>query len=115
MSMEEDEPTGTIRLRSKDEKTFDLPEKAANLSELVQDSPREEDSDVTQIDIARVNSECLGKVVEFMNHDAEEKMKDIPTPLGGSSFNEVSGNRIGRAIPHPCMLLLTMVLVSLGC
>jgi hypothetical protein len=85
----EEESNGIIRLRSKDDEVFELPEKAANLSELVQDSPREEDNQVTEIEIARVNSDCLGKVVEFMKHYDKEKMKDIPTPLGGSSFNEV--------------------------
>lgn len=84
--MEEDNPI--IRLRSKDDKVFELPESAANLSELVQDSPREEEGP-TEIEIARVNSPCLQKVVEFLKHYDEEKMKDVPTPLGGSSFNEV--------------------------
>ena len=37
-----------------------------------------------------MSSDCLEKVVEFLKHYKEEKMKDIPTPLGGSSFNEVS-------------------------
>ena len=67
-----------------------IPEKAAKVSVLLMDMPREEDSDTTSIDITRVNSECLGKVVDFMVHYAEEEMKEIPTPLGGSSFEEVS-------------------------
>jgi S-phase kinase-associated protein 1 len=86
----EDDSNGIIRLKSKDEKVFEIPERAANISELVMDSPREEDDEITEIEIARVNSDCLEKVVEFMKHYDEEKMKDIPTPLGGSTFNEVS-------------------------
>jgi S-phase kinase-associated protein 1 len=86
----EDDSNGIIRLKSKDEKVFEIPERAANISELVLDSPREEDDEITEIEIARVNSDCLEKVVEFMKHYDEEKMKDIPTPLGGSTFNEVS-------------------------
>ena len=48
-----------------------------------------EPSDDDVIEILRVSSECLQKVVEFLKHYHEEKMKEIPTPLGGSSFNEV--------------------------
>ena len=95
----EEEGNGIIRLRSKDDKVFELSEKAANLSELVQDSPREEDDEVTEIEIQRVNSDCLEKVVEFLKHYAEEPMKDIPTPLGGSSFNEVRLEKSSGHLP----------------
>mmetsp|Transcript_39082 Transcript_39082/g.94503 ORF Transcript_39082/g.94503 Transcript_39082/m.94503 type:complete len:143 (-) Transcript_39082:410-838(-) len=84
-----DEGNGIIRLRSSDGKVFELTESAAEISELLKDSPREEDDEVTEIDIVRVASQCLEKVVEFMKHYDEEKMKEIPTPLGGSTFNEV--------------------------
>ncbi|CAJ1934128.1 unnamed protein product [Cylindrotheca closterium] len=84
-----DEGNGIIRLRSSDGKVFELTESAAEISELLKDSPREEDDEVTEIDIVRVASPCLEKVVEFMKHYDEEKMKEIPTPLGGSTFNEV--------------------------
>jgi S-phase kinase-associated protein 1 len=87
--MEDEDDNRLIRLISKDEKVFEITERAANISELVKDSPKEEDDEVTEISIMRVNSDCLEKVVEFMKHYDEEKMKEIPTPLGGSSFNEV--------------------------
>ena len=64
----DDEENGIIRLVSKDGDVFELSERAANLSELIQDSPREEDEEVTKLDIARVNSACLKKVVEFLKH-----------------------------------------------
>lgn len=86
----EDEGDNIIRLRSKDDKVFELTERAASISELISDSPREDDDEVTEIEIARVKSECLEKVVEYMKHYGEEKMNEIPTPLGGSTFNEVS-------------------------
>ena len=90
--MEEDEGNQIIRLRSSDDQVFEVTERAAKISELVEDSPREED-EVTEIEIARVRSPCLSKVVEFMKHYDEEKMKEIPTPLGGATFNEVSNSR----------------------
>ena len=76
-----------IKLKSKDEQVFELPAEAAEISDLVKDSLGDSDDDV--IEILRVSSECLQKVVEFLKHYHEEKMKEIPTPLGGSSFNEV--------------------------
>ena len=91
----EDEGNAIIRLKSKDDQVFEITERAASISELISDSPREDDDEVTEIEIARVNSDCLRKVVEYMKHYDEEKMKEIPTPLGGSTFNEVS--RIGLA------------------
>ena len=46
----DDEENGIIRLVSKDGDVFELSERAANLSELIQDSPREEDEEVTKLD-----------------------------------------------------------------
>lgn len=89
-----DEGNGIIRLRSSDGKVFELTESSAEISELLKDSPREEDDEVTEIDIVRVASPCLEKVVEFMKHYDEEKMKEIPTPLGGSTFNEVGSGSL---------------------
>jgi hypothetical protein len=83
--MEDDDRV--ITLKSKDEKVFQLPADAAQISDLVKDSLGDSDDEV--IEILRVSSDCLEKVVEFLQHYKEEKMKEIPTPLGGSSFNEV--------------------------
>lgn len=72
---------------------FDISFGAAKLSELIKDSVGEdfeEDDVVPEIDVPRVKGDCLAKVVDFMKHYKEEPMKEIPTPLGGSSFNEVS-------------------------
>jgi Skp1 family, tetramerisation domain len=71
---------------------FDISYGAAKLSELIKDSVGEdfeEDDVVPEIDVPRVKGDCLAKVVDFMKHYKEEPMKEIPTPLGGSSFNEV--------------------------
>lgn len=106
-----DEANGIIRLRSSDGKVFELTESAAEISELLKDSPREEDDEVTEIDIVRVASPCLEKVVEFMKHYDEEKMKEIPTPLGGSTFNEVGSNSL--SLPdHPTNKLALIRLIA---
>jgi len=78
-----------IRLKSNDGKVFEITEKEGSISELIRDATEGNEDDVTEIEISRVNSECLEKVVNFMKHYAQEKMKEVPTPLGGSSFNEV--------------------------
>lgn len=78
-------------------RTFDISLAAATLSDLVKDASgiledNDDDDDedkILEIDVTRVKAPCLAKVVDFLNHHHEEKMKTIPTPLGGSSFNEV--------------------------
>ena len=53
------------------------------------DDEDDDDKKPLEIEITRVKGPCLAKVVDFMKHYKGEKMKTIPTPLGGSSFNEV--------------------------
>jgi hypothetical protein len=80
---------------------FELPVAAAALSELVlnacgresaeDDGENESDSEeFPPVDVPRVSSDALAKIVDFLKHYKEETMKDIPTPLGGSTFVEVS-------------------------
>ncbi|KAG7349540.1 Skp1 family, dimerization domain containing protein [Nitzschia inconspicua] len=71
---------------------FEISYGAAKLSELIKDSVGddfEEDDTMPEIDVPRVKGDCLEKVVSFLQHYRKEPMKEIPTPLGGSSFNEV--------------------------
>ncbi len=84
-----DEGNSIIRLKSKDEKVFEITENEGSISELIRDATEGNDEEAPEIEIGRVNSTCLEKVVDFMKHYAVEKMKEIPTPLGGSTFNEV--------------------------
>ena len=92
----EDDSTGESQV-------FEISLAAAGLSVLVVDAAGdvEDDDDddddenarnkpPLEINISRVKGPCLAKVVDFMNHHHTDKMKAIPTPLGGSSFNEVS-------------------------
>lgn len=98
------EDTTMIKLRSMADEdgntqVFDISMAAARISDLIRDAAgepedREDDDDDVdnpplEIEVARVKGPCLAKVVDFMIHHHEEKMKEIPTPLGGSSFNEV--------------------------
>lgn len=99
----------TVTLKSKDEKAFSLPAQAATISDLVKDSIEGHDGDedeAIEVNILRVSSDCLEKVVEFMKHHQEEPMKEIPTPLGGSSFAEVRSSaptpKLSLASPVRC-------------
>lgn len=98
------EDTTMIKLRSMADEdgntqVFDISMAAAQISDLIRDAAgepedREDDDDdgdnaPLEIEVSRVKGPCLAKVVDFMIHHHEEKMKEIPTPLGGSSFNEV--------------------------
>lgn len=84
-----DDESSIIRLKSNDGKVFEITELEGSISELIRDATEGNEDDVTEIEISRVNSDCLEKVVNFMKHYAVEKMKEVPTPLGGSTFNEV--------------------------
>lgn len=77
-----------ITLRSKDNKMFTLSVAAANLSDLVNDSMTDDDME-GPVDVLRVNSDTLDQVVKFLTHFQEEPMTEIPTPLNGTSFNEI--------------------------
>ena len=99
-----------IKLKSKDDKVFELPADAAQISDLVKDSLGDSEDEI--IEILRVSSETLEKVVEFLKHYKEEKMKEIPTPLGGSTFDEVwklkgaHGNiSLGSSVCRPSALV----------
>eukprot|EP00538_Stauroneis_constricta_P012343 CAMPEP_0119557402 /NCGR_PEP_ID=MMETSP1352-20130426/9076_1 /TAXON_ID=265584 /ORGANISM="Stauroneis constricta, Strain CCMP1120" /LENGTH=167 /DNA_ID=CAMNT_0007604505 /DNA_START=139 /DNA_END=642 /DNA_ORIENTATION=+ len=84
--MDEDE-NRVVKLMSKDGKDFEITAKAAQLSVLVKDTL--EESEKTEVEIMRVDSKCLEKVVEFLKHYAEEEMREIGTPLRGSTFIEI--------------------------
>jgi hypothetical protein len=94
----EDQDDRIIKLKSKDEQVFELTADAASISDLVRDSLTDAEDD-DPIEILRVSSDCLQKVVEFLKHYKEENMKEIPTPLGGSSFNEVRAKNAGLYEP----------------
>jgi S-phase kinase-associated protein 1 len=100
---EEINETKIVKLKSMpdengDVRVFEVTYGAARISELVRDSvggtiEDDEESELPlEVDVLRVKGDCLERVVDFMKHFNEEKMKEIPTPLGGSSFNEVSSN-----------------------
>jgi hypothetical protein len=80
---------------------FELPVAAAALSELVlnacgcetaegDENESDSEGEFPPVDVPRVSSAALEKVVDFLKHYKEEPMKDIPTPLGASTFVEVS-------------------------
>jgi hypothetical protein len=69
---------------------FEVSMAAASISEMIRDAVQDDDdAEFHEVDVPRVKGDCLGKVVDFMKHYHEEKMKEIPTPLGGSTFEEV--------------------------
>lgn len=85
----------TVKLRSKDGDEFELSAKAAKQSALIktsiecEDDEEEEEDHEECIDIIKVGSSCLEKVVEFLKHHSEEPMDAIETPLSGNTLDEV--------------------------
>lgn len=86
-----------VKLRAGDsgeEPEYQISIAEGEISELIRNTTEDREDPEITIDIARVKSKCLKKVVDFMQHYNKEKMKEIPTPLGGSSFNEVCSQRV---------------------
>lgn len=82
--MSEDDEMITLVSKEGDEIHIDA--KVAKLSELISTTLEEGDDTVH---IPRVSSTCLRKVIQFLEHYKVQTMKEIPTPLGGTSFNEI--------------------------
>ena len=83
----------TIKLISRTGDAFELPYVAARLSQTVKDAqPCEEEDDNEQpedVEIVKVDTPCLEKVVEFMKHYHEEPLEEIKTPLEDNTFDGV--------------------------
>lgn len=66
------------------------PYAAARLSHVVRDAQAEEDDGVIEtpedVQIIKVESRCLEKVVEFLKHYHEEPLTEIKTPLEENTF-----------------------------
>lgn len=89
MSDDENEPT-TVRLRAQDsDRIFEVNFQAAKLSDFVLDTTNTMPDGSAAIELQRVDEATLEKVVEFLIHHMDEPMNEIPTPLGGNSFNEI--------------------------
>jgi len=98
MSQEKDERI--VTLVSADGQRFELTAEAAKNAQLVRRSlnlggDEDEDDDeppdpLQSLDLLRVSGRALDKVVDFLKHYDQEKMMEIPQPLGANTFNEVS-------------------------
>ena len=69
------------------------PYKAARLSQTVKDACGDDDDgddgSPEDVEIIKVDSPCLAKVVEFLKHYDEEPLKEITTPLEENTFDGV--------------------------
>ena len=68
------------------------PYAAARLSQTVKDaqSCEEDDNDDPEdVEIVKVDTACLEKVVEFLKHHQEEPLTEIKTPLEENTFDGV--------------------------
>uniref|UniRef100_A0A7S2H6U7 E3 ubiquitin ligase complex SCF subunit n=1 Tax=Helicotheca tamesis TaxID=374047 RepID=A0A7S2H6U7_9STRA len=83
----------TIKLRSKEREVFELSSAAAKLSKLIEEMNEDnEDSDDNEeqiVDIVKVKSECLKKVVEFCEHHVSEPLNPITHTMDADTFDEI--------------------------
>jgi len=106
-------PTASaIHLKSWDGQIYEISRSAAELSGLIQDSlPEQDDEDDDDdgddrmetnepIELIRVGGQCLGKVVEFLNHYDQEKLEEIPCPIVGHKFEEVREISMSLSLVH---------------
>lgn len=119
--------TKNLTLISSDAVEFELPVAAAALSEYVlnacgrgtddDENEPEPEGDFQPVDVLRVSSGALKKVVDFLKHYKEEPMKNIPTPLGASTFNEVSHIfrilYIHLILDQACNILIIILIIIL--
>eukprot|EP00571_Detonula_confervacea_P010313 CAMPEP_0172300016 /NCGR_PEP_ID=MMETSP1058-20130122/2196_1 /TAXON_ID=83371 /ORGANISM="Detonula confervacea, Strain CCMP 353" /LENGTH=179 /DNA_ID=CAMNT_0013009671 /DNA_START=36 /DNA_END=575 /DNA_ORIENTATION=+ len=91
--MTEKEAGPTIKLISRTGDPFELPYVAARLSQTVKDAQPCEDDDENEspedVEIVKVDTPCLEKVVEFLKHYNEDALKEIKTPLEDNTFDGV--------------------------
>mmetsp|Transcript_5838 Transcript_5838/g.10530 ORF Transcript_5838/g.10530 Transcript_5838/m.10530 type:complete len:172 (-) Transcript_5838:248-763(-) len=91
--MDTDSDAGpTIKLISRVGDAFELPYKAASLSQTVKDALGVEDDEnehSDDVEIVKVDTPCLEKVVEFLKHYQKDPLNEIKTPLEGNTFEDV--------------------------
>jgi len=87
LSLDEEEG-GSLRLKSKDEKTFEVERKNAFISTLVKTS-LENEKTASEVPIPGVKSEILEKVIEYMNHHKGVEPPIIEKPLRSKVLKDV--------------------------
>jgi hypothetical protein len=79
-----------VKLMS-EEQVFEITPEEGEISVLIRNTVEDREETEIEVPIDRVKPACLAKVVDFLKHHKEEKMREIPTPLDFPTFNEVSG------------------------
>ena len=79
-----------VRLKCKDGKVFEITENEGSISEFVRNAIQgKSEAERGDIDVGKVNSDCLDKVVSYLKHYAIEKMNDIQSLHDESTLDEV--------------------------
>lgn len=77
-----------VRLKCKDGKVFEITENEGSISEFLREAIQKKGEDGC-IDVEKVKSDCLEKVVSYLKHYAIEKMNDIQSLHDESTLDEV--------------------------
>jgi len=94
MASEQKTDDRIVKLRSEDGGVFEINANAAKLSKLIaeavfDDDDADGDADDEIVDIPKVKSECLRKVIEFCEQHVKEPLNPITHTMEADSFDEI--------------------------
>jgi len=87
-SLDEGDSSGSLKLTSKDGKSFDVDRKNAFISTLVK-TGLDTDASATEVPIPGVKSEILEEVIKYMNHHKGTEPPIIEKPLRSKVMKDV--------------------------
>eukprot|EP01006_Ploeotia_vitrea_P034871 TRINITY_DN65816_c0_g1_i1.p3 TRINITY_DN65816_c0_g1~~TRINITY_DN65816_c0_g1_i1.p3 ORF type:complete len:195 (+),score=120.22 TRINITY_DN65816_c0_g1_i1:58-585(+) len=88
MGLDDDNEDEEVTLKSKDGKLFKLSRKAASLSEFIKTALESESGSAT-IELFHIDSEIVGKVVEYLNYRQSVPPRPIERPLPSNNLKEL--------------------------
>mmetsp|Transcript_28725 Transcript_28725/g.43088 ORF Transcript_28725/g.43088 Transcript_28725/m.43088 type:complete len:173 (-) Transcript_28725:74-592(-) len=93
MASEQQTDDRIVKVRSSDGEVFEMNANAAKLSKVIAaavfDDDADDDADNEIVDIPKVKSECLRKVIEFCEHYVKDPLNQITHTMEADSFDEI--------------------------
>ncbi len=105
-----------VALVSSEGDSFVVPFAVAKLSKLVETMCTTEgegdDDEIQDVPLPNLNSKCLSKIVEFLNHYLTDPMKEIEKPLKSANMSEIVQEWYERFVDLDQEALYEIILAS---